>query len=319
VDKATQGIEYAIVTGSSGLLGRALVRRLANAGTMVLAIDREAGTNQHAQANLFCSIAEVRDSRALSCAIAQLTERERGKAVMFHLAGISHAGMCRRDPLGAIAVNVMGSANAVEACRQLGIPALIFPSTGLVYGQPKDLPVDETASTPAPSVYAATKLAAETVLKGYAAEYNLSCSVARLGNVFGHGSSSDTIVSILLEQALKGGPLSARTLTPVRDFIFKEDVVDGLISLASSGYERGYHVYNLSSGIGTSIRDLALLICKLAGLPPLLHETPIKQEVDPTILILSIDRVSSYIGWTPCWTLESGLKQTLQELRDEKE
>ena len=152
--------------------------------------------------------------------------------MVIHLAGRGHVGANRDDPLAAVAVNVVGTTNVLEACRSAGVRRVVFPSSALVYRLPARSPLSEDAPVASTSVYAATKLASEALLQAYAAEFGLSCAVARLGNVYGHGASADSVASIVIRQAMAGGPVVVNTFAPVRDFIYRDDVVAGLIALA---------------------------------------------------------------------------------------
>src|SRR5204863_4327675 len=115
------------------------------------------------------------------------------ETVLFHLAGIAHAGYCREEPLCAAAVNVTGALAAVEACRRRDVRRVLFPSTALVYGPEARVPASETDPPCPTSFYAATKLAAEALLQGYASDFDVAVDVVRLGNVYGFGTASDTV------------------------------------------------------------------------------------------------------------------------------
>src|SRR5207248_2697865 len=143
------------------------------------------------------------------------------------------------------------------------------------------VPAAETDPPCPTSFYAATKLAAEALLQGYACDFDVAVDVVRLGNVYGFGAPSDTVPSILLRQAVQGEPLRVKTLRPIRDFIYVRDVAEGMVRLAQSpssispqpgfrftkpgGESGGYRLFNLSSGRPTSIGKLACVIAEAAG------------------------------------------------------
>ena len=110
----------------------------------------------------------------------------------------------------------------------------LFPSSAHVYRLPAAVPIDEDAPTAARSVYAATKIASETMLQGYAADFGFSCAVGRLGNVYGNGASEDSVASIVLREVAAGRRVEVETLAPVRDFIYRDDAVAGLAALAAA-------------------------------------------------------------------------------------
>jgi UDP-glucose 4-epimerase len=247
--------------------------------------------------------------------VAELSSVGGHEAIIFHLAGQAHVGKCRENPAKAFALNVTGTFNILESCRRAALKRVIFPSTALVYALPAPLLVKESDAVEPHTFYAATKLAGESMFKGYSSDYGFASQIVRLGNVYGESGPSDSLVSILLRQIHSGGPISLRTLAPVRDFIYRDDVVRGLIALAAQPTEPGCHVFNLSSGIPTSIRELALLACRIGGLETAVTETaPCASDTEDR-RVLSIARISEFARWHPLSTLEEGLRRTLSELK----
>jgi len=363
------GFSRAIVTGAGGLLGRALIARLLGDDIQVLAVDqrepqsgvegwglgvggrgygrakegrtltlpapnpttRFAGTRPtlNAQCVTFYR-ADVTDVDAWDGSPEQFWQQPE-ETVLFHLAGIAHAGYCREQPLRGAAVNVTGALAAVEACRRRGVRRVLFPSTALVYGPEARVPAAETDPPCPTSFYAATKLAAEALLQGYASEFGVAIDVVRLGNVYGCGAASDTVHSILLQQAIRGERLSVKTLRPIRDFIYTKDVAEGMVRLAGArtevspppgcpsmkpdGKSGGFRLFNLSSGRPTSIGRLACVIAEAAGSP----DAPLQTEPDGpgslSALVLDIGKLTERLGWRPEWSLEAGMAEVLAQMR----
>jgi UDP-glucose 4-epimerase len=304
------GITNALITGVSGFLGRALSRYLIHAGAKVMGLDVYDSPDglskgiQYHQTNLL-------DFNDLHDTLKQLSLEN---VVVFHLAGQSHVGKSRTDPLTTISTNVNGTANLLEACRLVAAMRIVFPSTALVYKKPIPFPVKETDTVQADSVYAATKLACEEILSGYASEFGFACCIARLGNVYGPGAAIDSIAQIILRRIKEGGPLSIKTLAPVRDFIYRDDVISGLVGLANRANESSCEIFNLSSGVPMSIRELVDAACSAGNIKPEIIETEPQLADINDKLVLSIDRIKEYIGWHPSWQVEDGLRQTLSEM-----
>lgn len=300
----------AVVTGAAGFLGAALAERLAASGARVIGIDVAGRVGSGAGESIRL---DVLDADALCAAFVDLVGDDAPSAVVVHLMGRGHVGVCRDDPLGAVALNVIGTANVLEACRKAGVRRVVFPSSALVYTLPARSPIGEDAPVAPRSIYAATKLACEALLQAYAVEYGLSCTVARLGNVYGRGAAADSIASIVMRQAIAGGPVVVETLAPVRDFIYRDDVVSGLMALATSTETSGFRLVNLSSGVPTSIRELAETACAVAGV----RAKPIERSSSPRAardsVVLSIERMTTCTGWTPTFSLRAGLRATLAD------
>jgi UDP-glucose 4-epimerase len=302
----------AVVTGAAGFLGARLTGRLAGLGARVIGIDRAEGASSAAAESIGM---DLLDADALRVAFMTLLADDAASAVVIHLAGRGHVGANRDDPHGAVTANVVGMTNVLEACRAAGVRRVVFPSSALVYKRPALSQLGEDAPVASTTIYAATKLASEALLEAYAVEYGLSCTVARLGNVYGRGAAADSVASIVIRQALAGGPVIVNTFAPVRDFIYRDDVVAGLIALAGQTNETGFQVFNLSSGVPTSIGELAETACAVAGV----QARPTERDVSATSirdsLVLSIERLTASTGWMPTFSLESGLRATFAESR----
>jgi UDP-glucose 4-epimerase len=297
-----------VVTGARGFLGTALTERLVETGARVIAIDdrgqAESAGVEHIRVN-------VLDGTALTEMLVDRLGRGAAQAAVIHLAARGHVRSCRDEPRDAIELNVLGTANVLEACRLIGISRVVFPSSALVYKVPALAAIDEDAPVEARTVYAATKLASEALLAAYAAEYGLSCTTARLGNVYGHGAATDSVVSSVVRQALDGRPIVLETLTPVRDFIYRDDVVSALIALAAREQTPGYQLFNVSSGLPTSIRELADVAAMLAGVKDEPRERLSSGGGVADRIVLSIQRITTSTGWIPAFSLEAGLRATM--------
>ena len=300
----------AVVTGAAGFLGAALAERLAARGARVIGIDHAAGVGPGAGERVRL---DILDADALRAAFVGLLRNDAASAVVIHLAARGHVGACHDDPRGAVALNVVGTTNVLEACREAGVRRIVFPSSALVYRLPARSPIGEDAPVASRSIYAASKLACEALLQAYAVEYGFSCTVARLGNVYGRGAATDSVASIVMQQAIAGGPVVVETLAPIRDFIYRDDVVSGLMALVTSTEVPGFGVFNVSSGVPTSIRDLAETACRVAGASAKPMERSSSKGAARDNVVLSIERMTKHTGWTPTFSLEAGLRATLAE------
>lgn len=300
----------ALVTGVKGFLGLRLAKHLLQAGARVIGLDVGASSEhfmkgvQYHEVNI-CNFDELQ---------RVLDDLHVEDGTVFHLAGQPHVSKSRIDPLSTLSVNVMGTAHILEACRRTHVRKIVFPSTMLVYLKPHKLPIMETDPVKAFSVYASTKLAGEALLSGYASDFGLSCRIARLGTVFGPNASPDSVVGRILGQVKRREGISVRSLLPVRDFIYVDDAISGLIALATHPFESGCEVFNLATGIPTSIRELAEAACRAGKLEPNIVETGSSLADSDDKIVLSIQRIKELTRWRPMWTLERGLSHTLSEM-----
>jgi len=301
----------ALITGVGGFLGRRLAKYLLQSGSHVVGMGQQASAVDLPRGIQYHQ-ADIRNFDQLYNEISQLQTEN---TTVFHLAAQSHVGKSRIDPLTTLSVNVMGTAHLLEACRQANVKRIVFPSTMLVYARPVPLPIKETDAVQAGSVYASTKLAAEELLKGYASDYGFSCRIARLGNGYGPSGAADSVVEIILRQVKNGGSITLKNLAPVRDFIYCDDVVSGLVALANHADQPGCEIFNLASGVPTSIRELAEAACRIGNLETNILETENHSMAADDKVVLSIERMKEYTNWQPEWSLENGLRQTLSETR----
>lgn len=138
----------------------------------------------------------------------------------------------------------------------------------------------------------------------------LSCTIIRLGNIYGPESPENTVVGRILRQIQEKQEVQVHSLSPVRDFIHVDDVVTGIIRLLRLTDGSGCRVVNLSTGIGTSIAELVRTALIVAGRAP---QNPVP-HLEPTedVLVLSNERLEALTGWKPTRTLMEGLRESIR-------
>lgn len=288
----------AIITGADGFLGLTLTKCLLSNKIKVIPIKTDI------------------TQRALLDAISLPPGSDGPSTVLFHLAALSQTNECSQNPERANTINHLGTVNVAQAFFKKGIRRVIFPSTGLVYGSSSKDHFLETDPVSPAGVYAETKLAAESALKTFSQESEISCIVARLGNIYGADASPHSVCAILLRQALQKEPLNVQTLRPIRDFIYVQDIAAGLMRLADYQPRNRFDLFNLSTGIATSIEQLAKTICHLTGHNPKIQVNHPDFEGTPPRLILDASKMTRELGWSVSWSLESGLRETIQQIKN---
>lgn len=300
----------AIVTGASGFIGRHLVQRLLSTGVCILAGDCVPWPYE-SHANLTFQQFDINSSGDLEIFCKNLRGVDGNQVAVFHMAGQAHNGLCRQNPIESAALNVLTPLSIFETCRNHEIENFVFPSTGLVYGAHAVRSYKESDPVSPASMYAASKLAAENLLQAYSAEFGLRCAVARLANVYGCGASKDSVVSLLLNQVIKRQDVTLKTFKPLRDFIYVGDVVDALIALSQTKIENSFEIYNVGTGVSTSIGELALLACNAADYSARFLEADSNGLEKESKTSLDIGKLTKNTPWRPCWTLSDGIKKTL--------
>ena len=244
-----------LVTGGSGFIGRHVVAELAGAGHQVTTLHRGepvAGTADHVRADVLSDRARQAASDA--------------EAVV-HLAGRGDVRASYREPLAYGLLNAHGTLNVLEGARQ-SRAHVILASTQRIY-QPTDQPIREDAPLAPTDPYAHSKLAAEQWCRMYAEQLATPTTVVRLFSVYGSGQvgqGTSGVVSIFLERARRGEPLTVHA-EQQRDLTWVGDVARGIRLAVESPPAPGQpaRVYNLATGVGTTLYELAQQVCGVLG------------------------------------------------------
>lgn len=298
-----------LVTGAGGMIGRRLVTTLANHGHKVIAASRRRLRRPHGILNPVGDLADASYRRKL---FQHLSQSEGQSRVVVHLAAQNLIGQTPQQFKSAYQANVALTEALLEGSARTACDRFVFSSSGLVYGTRSRLPRTELASTMwAPTFYAATKLAAEKLVQAWAGVTGMHCEILRLSNVFGPESSEATVVGRILAQARKRLPIEVATLVPVRDFVFVDEVTDGIARLIATPSDNPVVISNLGTGVGTSIAQLARTVARLAGVPVTsVDDSFTTRSTD--CLILNAGGIRKRLGWAPRSDLDAQLRACIE-------
>lgn len=298
-DEAYSG-RRALVTGAAGFIGSALIARLAALGAEVHGVSRRAGRGGGVVRWWQADLADA-------SATDEVVSGARPDYV-FHLAG-AVTGSRELDVVrDTLAGNLDSAVNLLVACQRAGCRKVVMA------GSLEEPPSEDPDPVPA-SPYAASKWAASGYARMFHALYGTRVAVARIFMVYGPGQRDlRKLVPYVCLAALKGeSPELMSGARPV-DWIFVDDVVEGLLALALSSVADGRHV-DLGSGELVTTGEVATRICRLAGgrTAPRLGaraDRPMEQvrRADPAA-------AASQTGWRARVGLDDGLARTLQWYR----
>ena len=194
--------------------------------------------------------------------------------------------------------------DAVNVARRivgLGYHHVVYASSARVYGDQLSHPrrTDELITVSGP--YEDMKLACEALTSGAGG------TSLRFSNLYGQGQSSESVLSRVLSQIPGSDPLKVWSTAPVRDFCWIADAADAVLA-AVQATQAG--VFNVGTGVGTSVGDLARLALEAADEleRPVFEEAPASGS---SVLVLDIADTARRIGWTPATSLQAGLKQLI--------
>lgn len=295
----------AAVTGAGGFVGPHLVAHLRESGDEVVAMDISGPI-----------VVDVTDADSV---LARVTEAR--PDVVYHLAARSHVGESWSSPGEAFRVNAEGTLHVLRACLEAKVPRVVVILSSEVYGlaDPSDLPLRETAPLRPVTPYGASKTAADFLaLQSFLAD---ELDVVRV-RPFGHtgpGQPARFVVPALAQRIARAererrDEIPVGSLTAVRDISDVRDVVRAYRMLAVDG--AAGDVYNVCSGIGVSIQEVADRLLADATRPIRLVTDPtLVRPVDVPRLIGDNTKLRATTGWAPRHTLDHTLADVLADAR----
>ena len=234
--------------------------------------------------------------------------------VAIHLAGPPSVAGSFQAALEYGRVHSIGTLAMLEACRAGPVPRFVYVSSAEVYGRPESNPVSEDHPLRPRSPYAASKAAAEHFVGAYGRAFGTQTVVLRPFSVYGPGLPLRSVMGTILGQVLSDDEVVLADLRPVRDYCFLDDIVEGIL-LAACVPSPGFDTFNLGSGVGTSVGDLAELALRLGGRRLPIRSDPSRRRpaaADIDHLVADRTRAQAMLGWSPAVSLEDGLARTLR-------
>lgn len=313
-----------LVTGASGFLGGWLCEALLAGGARVIALVRDeprpSGLELMGLAGRVTRVSgAVEDGAACERALADYEV-----SVVFHLAAQTLVGVAQRSPVATFEANIRGTWTLLDACRrhQPALAAVIVASSDKAYGSHDRLPYREEFCLQPRFPYDVSKACAEMIARSFFHAYGLPVAVTRCANLYGGGDLNwSRIVPGTIRSALCGErPVIRSDGTPVRDYLYVTDAVDGYLKLAGSlghGRHRG-EAFNFGTDEPLAVLDLTraiLAACGRGDLEPDVHGTA-SGEIDRQFLDSSFARQD--LDWRPQMPLQAGLDRTVAWYRQQR-
>ena len=294
-----------LVTGGTGFIGSYVVRRLVEEGAAVVAFDAAPQPENLAAVADAVEVHEG-DVRDLD-AVAKAVESAAG---VFHLA-VLPLGPTIAEPRLGLEVNVVGTFNVLEAAQRAGVRKLVFSSASSVYGD-TDETMDESHPLGARTMYGASKIAGEYLVRAFNDGGGLDYITLRYMNVYGPGQQGGLIVSVLRRILAGERPVIAGDGSQSFDFVHVADVAEANVRAMASN-ATGVEL-NVGSGTEVSVREIVEKLIELTG-------SDVEPEFDLSQRVLMRRRVGSsarareLLGWSASRDLESGLREVVESLR----
>ena len=305
-----------LIVGGLGFIGVNLASKLIEMGAETTVLTPNRGRHAEQAASFERSGARVMEGDLRDAAV--IAGAVRGQHVVMNLSGQSGAVRSMEDPWTDLDVNCRGNLVLLEALREHNRDArVVFAGSRLQYGHPDRVPVNEDAPQEALCLHAIHKQTVERYLALYEKLFGIRYAVARITNPYGPGQpagrTSYGIINRMIHLAI-----ADRTLaiygdgTQLRDYVHVDDVVRALIVLAESNGADG-HAYNVGSGVGTRLVDLAKMVIEIAGGGRVEHVPwpPLAEQVETGDFVADISRIRREVGWQPAIALRDGLERTV--------
>lgn len=305
-----------LITGAGGFIGSHLTEQAVAAGAKVRAIVHYNGRGDlghltqldtAARASVEIVSSDVRDRTAMKQAVE-------GCDVVLHLAALIGIPYSYRAPQSYVDVNIVGTLNILEACRDVGVARLVHTSTSETYGTAQYVPIDEKHPLHAQSPYAATKVAADQLAYSYFASFQTPVVIVRPFNTYGPRQSMRAVIPTIIAQALAGDQLKLGSLTPVRDFLYVKDTARGFLAAATANDSVLGEVLNLGTGVGVTIGDVVDRVGKRLNkqLKVTTNDDRLRPEKSEVLqLLCSAEKTKRLTGWEPQVDLDAGLAETI--------
>jgi UDP-glucose 4-epimerase len=305
-----------IVTGGAGFIASHVVDAYIKAGHRVVVIDdRSKGFTKNINPKAKFYKADITNLAALE----RIFKKEKPEVVNHH-AAIAEVVKSMRDPIPTLTVNVLGTANLLLAFGHYGMGGprrkFIFASTGgAMYGDPKRVPVNETAPADPLSPYGLSKQLAEETIKFYAKQFGFDYFIFRYANVYGprqnpHGEAGIVAIFGML---MKGGttPTIFGDGTKARDYVYVGDIAAANLAALRRGKNT---TVNLGGGVLVTDRAVFETIAREVGFAGKPIYAPYRAG---EIYRISLDAAKAHkiLGWKPKMTFVKGVREAVKGIK----
>ena len=310
-------VRKAFVTGATGFVGANLAARLLDEGAAVVCLERDhVNPNSLDLLKLRDRVTVVRGTVEDQDLMTRILNEYEIDAV-FHLAAQAIVGAANRSPVSTFDSNIRGTYQLLEACRlNPAVTRIVVASSDKAYGSHANLPYSEDYALDGIFPYDVSKTCTDLIARSFALTFDMQIAITRSANIYGPADVNiSRVIPGTILALLKGErPIIRSDGSPIRDFIFTDDVASGYLLLAEEiDIVRG-QAFNFGSNEPIAMLDLVEKIIDLMGLsskiePDVMLTEKIEREIDAQYL--SSQKVNKMFGWAPKVDLDAGLRTTI--------
>lgn len=305
-----------LITGADGFIGSHLTEILVQSGYKVRAFVYYNSFNSNGWLDTLTNetknkieifSGDIRDPNGVR-------EAMNGIEIVFHLAALIAIPFSYHSPDSYIDTNVKGTLNILQAARDSNVKRILITSTSEVYGTAQFVPITELHPKQPQSPYSASKIGADAIADSFYRSFDLPITIVRPFNTYGPRQSARAVIPTIISQLLNGAQeIKLGDITPTRDLLFVKDTVNGFLKIAECEKLIGHEV-NIATQSEISVGDLAQQLINIINptakiITDLVRLRPQKSEVFR--LYGSNEKLKSFSGWEQEYTLELGLKETI--------
>lgn len=307
-----------LVTGAGGFIGSHLVEALVTKGAAVRAFIRynsrgDIGLLRYLSPQVLAQIeiiaGDLRDPDAIQSAV-------NGRQTVFHLGAVISIPYSYRHPGEVAEVNMLGTLNVLQACKDRQVAKLVHTSTSEVYGTAQQIPISETHPLKGQSPYSASKIGADKLAESFFCAYNLPVVTIRPFNTYGPRQSCRAVIPTIITQALARKFINLGNTEATRDFNYIGDTVNGFLRAGESKSSEIFgKVFNLGTGTEITIHDVARTIIQKIDPSIEIKLDPVRlrpQNSEVLRLISDNSLAGKILGWHPEISLDEGLDRTIE-------
>ncbi len=298
-----------LVTGGAGYIGGTVATILMQAGHRVTVLDNLC----HSKRDEVPEGAEFVEADIADRVKVEALLRELQPDGVLHFAALIEAGDSMRVPEVYFRNNTASTLALLEAMHATGVKKLVFSSTAAVYGEPKSVPIEETAELSPTNAYGESKLLVEYMLQWLHKIHGLRYASLRYFNVAGalphRGEAHEPeshIIPLILDVALGrrksisifGDDYATPDGTCIRDYIHVRDLADAHVLALNALSEHDRLILNLGNGSGFSVKEVVDSARRVTG-----HAIPVEMKErrpgDPARLVAGSEKAKTVLGWKP--------------------
>ena len=293
-----------LITGGAGFIGSHVVEECLSHNYEVIVVDNfSTGNIENLTEDCKVYQVDINDDH-----MKNVFEIEKPDMVI-HLAAQASVMKSIEDPLVDGEINILGTVRLLEYARIYRVKKMVLASSAAVYGNPKEIPIDEKYPLNPLSFYSLSKWSSERYAQLYESLHGLPCCILRFSNVYGprqNPQGEAGVVSIFINQLLNQEEMAIYGGQQTRDFIYVKDVAKACLRAIESP---ATGIFNISSCSETSIDELFSMTSLLAGIDVKPLKYPLRKgEIQKSVL--GNKKAITELGWKSMHSLQDGLRET---------